>query len=136
MRMKTRYALAFAGIFSSSIAMADVNLSAQHQLVSSVDVSNGSQAVFDITISNTGSDNLNSLVFTTSDSNLTIDVSAPVFEILDLVAGAQTTLRVTFNAPIGSQYFDATSLILLNAQAYNDLGEKINTSVVVEGGTQ
>lgn len=136
MRMKTRYALAFAGIFGSSMAMADVNLSAQHQLVSSVDVNNGSQAVFDITINNTGSDNLSSLVFTTSDSNMTFDVSAPVFEITDLVSGGQTTLRVTFNAPVGNQYFDAQSLILLNAQGYNHLGEKINASLVVDGGAQ
>ena len=136
MRLKITYALALAGMLSSSIAFADVNLSAQHQLVSATNVAGGSDAVFDITITNNGSDNLNALVFMAVDSNTTQNMSAPVFEISSLGAGSQTTLRVTFNAHVDSSYFDNTSLLQLNANAYNDLGEKISTSVIVEGEMQ
>ena len=130
MKTKKLCAFALAGILSSSLAIADVNLSAQHQLVSVSNVSGGSEAIFNITITNTGSDNLNTLVFTSADSNISIDLSNA------LSAGTQTTLQVTINAPVDSKYFNNDSLLLFNVNGFNDLGELVNLPIAVERGVQ
>ena len=131
---KNLCAFALLGIMNSSLAFADANLSAHHQLVSKTDLAGGSQAVYDITISNNGSDDLTSLSFMAADNHLTSDIRLPVFELSSITAGAQTTVRVTFNSNIGSDYFDTESLLMLNADGYDTTGQKVNLSIAAEGG--
>lgn len=136
MTKKSLYSLFCAGMLSSSLAFADANLSAQHQFVSVTNVNGGSEAVFDITINNIGSDNLNTLVFSAADNLLTQNMSAPVFELADLGVGTQSTLRVTLASSTSPSYFNSDSMLLLNVQAVNDLGQAVSTSVAVEGAVQ
>lgn len=136
MTKKNLYSLIFAGMIGSSSAFADANLSAQHHFVSVANVPGGSEVVFDITIGNVGSDNLNTLVFSAADSLLSQNVSTPVFEMTDLGAGAQSTLRVTFHSPIESSYFNNGAILLLDVRAMNDMGQPVSMSMLSLGAPQ
>ena len=136
MRKRILSTLAMAGAMSSAVAIAEVNLSAEHHFVAATEVVSGSQAVFDVTITNSGSEDLNTLVFTAADSSLTHDIRNPLFALTELSAGAKTTVQITLDAPVAGSYFDAEDVLLLHAQGYNAVGESISLPVVVEGGAQ